>query len=370
MPSQFHRGLPDRRFQGARRALLLACAVEPTEEALAELRALAVDWDEVAALAARAGAAPLVHRTVTRAELPVPEPPRRKLRAAYAVNAIRNAAIAEEVARVSDRLEAAGIPAIPLKGAGLMLTLYPDPALRVLSDIDLLVPRDRAREAERVLVAAGYAYGDRGLLLESARRFNHEIVFHRREGVSAFVLELHFGLLTRFGRSLAAQAWPRARRTTAGVRALAPEDELLFLCGHFMVHLCEPQLKWLVDVAELLAAATLDWPIVVARARSTGLATAVAETTRRAAALLGPPVPPAAAALRPGPFAHAALTGLAPLEVTLGELPAPWARNALAILMVDGVAERARSTALALARKLWAARARANPVNPLAKPGD
>jgi hypothetical protein len=367
------RGLPAPQFQGPRRALLLACAIDPSAAALAELRALAprVAWAEVVRLAGRGGVAPLVHRTVKRADLPVPEAPRRQLRAAYAVNAIRNAAIADEVARVSARLEAAGIPVIPLKGAGLMHTLYPDPALRVLSDIDLLVRREQARAAEGVLVGAGYGYVDTGLLLESARRFNHEVVFHRPAPTGGFMVELHFGLLTRFGRGLAAQAWPRARRPDDGVRALAPEDELLFLCAHFMVHLCEPQLKWLVDVAELASAAALDWETVQSRAQALGLATAVHEAGRRAATLLGAPVP-ALPALQPARLPRAALARFAPAAITLGDArPPAWAQNLLAILMVEGLPERATSTALALARKLWAARAaRANPVNPLAKTRD
>ena len=60
---------------------------------------------------------------------------------------------AEQLAlRVRDVLTADGIPVRVLKGLALAHTAYPDPALRVHGDVDLLVPHDRLHRAGMVLV--------------------------------------------------------------------------------------------------------------------------------------------------------------------------------------------------------------------------
>lgn len=77
--------------------------------------------------------------------------------AIHAVNAARNRGLlahAEEVVRM---LNGIGVEPILLKGAAHLASgLYPDPALRFMYDIDLLVPDDRALECWLLLLAAGY----------------------------------------------------------------------------------------------------------------------------------------------------------------------------------------------------------------------
>lgn len=59
--------------------------------------------------------------------------------------------------RVTESLTAAGIPALPLKGATLAADLHEDIGLRSTSDIDLLVPRDELFRAARLLVDQGFS---------------------------------------------------------------------------------------------------------------------------------------------------------------------------------------------------------------------
>jgi putative nucleotidyltransferase-like protein len=67
------------------------------------------------------------------------------------------AVVAREVLRdVAGLLGAASIPVMPLKGAFFQLFLYEDPAERVISDLDLLVPEPRFERAVEVLLRAGY----------------------------------------------------------------------------------------------------------------------------------------------------------------------------------------------------------------------
>jgi hypothetical protein len=56
---------------------------------------------------------------------------------------------------VVDALHAAGIPALLLKGAALVETVYPDPAQREMLDLDILVPGEQLDEASSVLTPLG-----------------------------------------------------------------------------------------------------------------------------------------------------------------------------------------------------------------------
>jgi putative nucleotidyltransferase-like protein len=67
------------------------------------------------------------------------------------------AVVAREVLRdVATLLGACSIPIVPLKGAFFQLFLYADPAERVVSDLDLLVPEPQFERAVERLLGAGF----------------------------------------------------------------------------------------------------------------------------------------------------------------------------------------------------------------------
>ncbi|MBI5482255.1 MAG: nucleotidyltransferase family protein [Deltaproteobacteria bacterium] len=352
-------------FAESQRGVILAAAIEPAEAALDELRALAprLDWDATVGLALRLGVGPLVHRTVKRAHLEVPDAARKRLLGAYAVNAIRNDAIMAEVLRVTKALDEAGIPSVPLKGAGLMATLYPDVGLRTLSDIDLLVPRSRAREAGRVLVGAGYAHCDSGLLLERSELFHHHVTFTRGARLGSFHLELHHRLITSFlSRDESEAVLSRSRPVAYGagqVRRLAAEDEVLYCCSHLAVHVAEPHFKWLVDLAELLRRGSVDWDVVVARARATGAGTGLYEALRRLDLVCVAVPPGVLARVRPPLHVRLAFARLAPPAVALDDQrPGKWGQYALGVLLQEGLVDRILFAGYALGYKVWLERSR------------
>lgn len=84
---------------------------------------------------------PLLYRNLRDLGFPgIPEQVRTELKGLYLANAIRDQLLAEELTRLVSLLGKAGIPVTPLKGVTLAQTLCGDPAARVCSDIDLLVP--------------------------------------------------------------------------------------------------------------------------------------------------------------------------------------------------------------------------------------
>jgi hypothetical protein len=74
-----------------------------------------------------------------------------------ALNRARNEKLSRALRSVVGELNRIGVRPVLLKGAVALWTdLYPDPAMRMLRDIDLLVPEDRLIEAARVAEALGY----------------------------------------------------------------------------------------------------------------------------------------------------------------------------------------------------------------------
>src|SRR6266487_3904654 len=84
-------------------------------------------------------------------------------------------------------LTSAGIPVLMLKGPELQARLYGTPAAYQSGDVDVLVPRERADRARRVLEAHGWAFArENGVLWRVADQATYA-----RDG---FWLDLHLGL--------------------------------------------------------------------------------------------------------------------------------------------------------------------------------
>ncbi len=100
------------------------------------------EWALFARMAEAEGVAPLIHYTFQGAGYPagIPDETRQSLALAYYSTAAHNALLFRELERILAALAAgAEIPVIVLKGAALAQTVYPDPALRPMGDLDLLV---------------------------------------------------------------------------------------------------------------------------------------------------------------------------------------------------------------------------------------
>ncbi len=80
----------------------------------------------------------------------------RDIAMVYGANAEFNHVIFEELAEIVDALNQIGVDPVVCKGAALILSLYKDLGVRRCADVDLLVPRDRAIDAEHCLRTRGY----------------------------------------------------------------------------------------------------------------------------------------------------------------------------------------------------------------------
>ena len=177
----------------------------------------------------------------------------------------------QELERLVTALNEAGVRFLLLKGAALRRWLYPEPAMRVMSDIDLLVPESTHAAATAVMEALGYRPG----LSAGGSVVFTEQQYLKRVGALAVPLDLHWRLSTnpvlrqRFEFD---ELWHARRRLAPGLHGLGPVHALL----HAAVHRAamEPQrrdrLIWLLDLHLLwtrLTPAQQDRCVGIARER-------------------------------------------------------------------------------------------------------
>ncbi len=184
---------------------------------------------------------------------------------AHRYTALQAMALGAELRIVTALLEQAGLAPIALKGAWLAWHAYPDPALRPMRDLDLLLDADTAIPAFELLKSKGYrAEAVQELALEDVLRLEkHLPALISPRGVA---IELHQRLWEVDGRmDHAAPAGlggnPRERAVRQhGIAYLGATDTL----AHLIIHAiydhrldCGPLL--LFDIAYLLRGEAVDW---------------------------------------------------------------------------------------------------------------
>lgn len=157
-------------------------------------------WEEIVALASRHLVTPSLVEPVAR--LPsAPDDLKRYLSEIHAMNARRNAVIADAIFALNDALTRQGVRPIYLKGAAsLIVGLYDDPGERVMGDVDILVAPETMDDAAQVLREAGYVFGPPDEHGKDAADTHHlPLAIHRDAGVG---VELHRAMVDREHREL------------------------------------------------------------------------------------------------------------------------------------------------------------------------
>ncbi len=193
--------------------------------------------------------------------------------AAYRATLRHNVLLLDELARISARFSGEGIETILLKGAALLLTVYPHPALRPMGDLDLLVREADVPRALSVSEALGFKILRPGVS-EARLRTKHEIALARRlaDGTPIY-LEIHWRFIPR--ESLVAgpsrepeqlwrESYPSEDRTIFA-RVLSAEDALVLGALHLQRHVYSRAI-WFVDLAMILERKGIDWDRVVEKA--------------------------------------------------------------------------------------------------------
>lgn len=242
--------------------LMAACCVWPpgerrialVKQAAAEVR----DWERLVRLVHRHRVAALVDDGLKRAMVDLPAPCAAAIRQSAARSALRSLQLAAESIRVRDVLAKAGVPCVFLKGATVAALAFGRLDIKASWDVDVLIAPDAFARADAALEAAGYRRHDPPRDFDERRMAVW--LTHYKEAVyvggpSGAAIELHWRLVdhARLLPGLSANA-PLRDIDIGGTALPTFEDEDLFayLCVHGAHH-GWARLKWLVDVAALLA---------------------------------------------------------------------------------------------------------------------
>jgi hypothetical protein len=243
------------------------------------------DWSTVPQRAEDHRVTPLLYTHLKAARVEVPPAVWRELQGLYLrhrrANEIRTAALREILKALND----AAIPVVVLKGAALSHFLYPEPALRPHSDLDLLVAPANVLRAQQVVQSLGFQGPS-----ASAITHRHLPPLHRLQDGLRVQVELHQRLLSNyFDNVRAAARGLTGRREPIGVGenrlpdvrvplrsfalddqsafTLGLDDQLRHLCDHLISHVNVwdyARLIWMADLISLSErfAHEIDWPRV------------------------------------------------------------------------------------------------------------
>lgn len=237
---------------------------------LQEQAAKLTDWSVLPTQAERHGLTPLVYAHLQAAGICIPASVKEQLQARAMQHSHANQVRAKALAEVLDAFQTAEIEALVLKGAALAQVVYPRPGLRSMRDVDLLVSRSRARQAQALLAKLGFNAPPPGNDLPA----KHLLVAQRRVEGLPVSLEIHHNLYANGPPAAELEAlYPAAIPfDIKGVTAhtLGYEDMLAHIYHH-TANIFNP--LRLISVADLVSlaerfAAEIDWPRVTPRVRN------------------------------------------------------------------------------------------------------
>ena len=121
------------------------------------LAAQPLNWQYVLSVSELNGVQPLLYKHL-RTVCPdsVPASVMSRLQELFFRNLARNLSMEEQLGKLHRALDQQGIPAIPYKGPALAASVYGDVALRVFSDLDIIIQKQDIHRATAVLVSLGY----------------------------------------------------------------------------------------------------------------------------------------------------------------------------------------------------------------------
>ena len=260
-----------------------------------------------------------------------------RLKGIYRRTWFLNQALLDRTATAVGRLEAAGIPTLLLKGAGLTLAHYRDMGARPMDDADVAVPCGRALEALAVLAEDGFR-AERPVSKD-------DLVLGHAETLAApggERIDLHWDVLWRAGRDeLLWEAAVPAELRGIATRTLCPTDHLLQVCGHAAYWNRIHPVRWVADVHVVLRSAgpEVDWDRLVSRAAERELTLPLADALDYVRGRFGAPVPADVVPRLRGP----AVRALRRVTHRVAALPPSRARSAgLLLVYLDVYRTRAR----------------------------
>ena len=225
------------------------------------------DWPGLFAASEHHGLSPLFYHHLNESGISIPAHASLTLKALVVrhrrAHEIRTEVITEFLARFNQD----GIECLLLKGAALAHLLYPEPSMRPMGDVDILVHRDDALRAQQCLRELGYSADDR----KQGYLYDHHhlpIASHHKQGMGISLEVHHDALSGDVASSIAIHnlTEPAAAFQIAGqpAQALGHLDMLRHLCHHTFEPAERIKLGSITDLVGYASkyARQIDWVIV------------------------------------------------------------------------------------------------------------
>ncbi|MDZ7817296.1 MAG: nucleotidyltransferase family protein [Aliarcobacter sp.] len=187
----------------------------------------------------------------------------KDLEDAFKQKTFYNMSLLAELKRISKELKKENIPMIVLKGLHLMQGIYPHIALRYSRDLDILIPKNKAKEAFSAVQRLNY-YCDKELTQHDySFKYHHHLaqLFNKKNN---FVLELHAYLSEKFHVDTN-RLWKNYKD-----EKLDLEDLIIHLCVHMSyTDIFKNDIRHYLDIYVILEKCRndIDWNILKQRAQ-------------------------------------------------------------------------------------------------------
>lgn len=274
--------------------LLSRLKITPTiQQEIKKLLLNYIDWNFAIKTSKRHDILPFLYYNINKLALQnlIPADIFLDMKNYYYSNLNRNILIEKEICSLSKSINSKDIAIIPFKGFALIQTLYHNPALRIMADIDLLVKKDDLEGLKIIFIKSGYV----------------EKLWHNEPNVRVFskqfpsnriiIIEVHDAIVPARPYKLdLPNLWNRAQEKIIDnekISYLSPEDTFLSLALHLRRHTRRLTLKFILDIAELLnrEGEKLDWHYIIESAKNNRIVTTVYCSIYLAKELLDASVP-------------------------------------------------------------------------------
>ncbi|MDB4521786.1 nucleotidyltransferase family protein [Gammaproteobacteria bacterium] len=248
--------------------LSLAARINPDEQDKELLRnAIKTfdDWDSLVTEAENYSVAPLLFTSLHDSGIEIPARAKRQLFALIQRHRWANDARAKALNQITNACLEHSIQLIVLKGSFLAHSIYPDPSLRPMSDIDVLVPPDKAYEVIQILRDLGYSAPEHAGSQYMNEHHHLPGAHIARDGQTILVEVHHDALSGDTDASITTNnlTAPIQEFTINGARhfALGHQDQLRHLYHHMSEPASRLKLMWCVDIAFYAShfANEIDW---------------------------------------------------------------------------------------------------------------
>jgi hypothetical protein len=259
------------------------------------------DWDRIVRLAQAEGVASLLYWKLTQSDKLslLPDSLQVSLRALYYSLRMNNAELIRELKTLTRLFADAGIPVVALKGICFALTIYPEPALRPMVDLDLLVPASDLPKAVWIAKEAGYVEPVPEAFPGLDDLLSHAVGLQKTTAPFT-VLELHHSLVAEKSFAYAVPMdwfWTQTEPLTGfdNLLMLTPTAQVLYASAHAMYQhgARNTSLRWFYDLDRLIRvhAERMDWVLLLAQAREFEWSSAASAALNQAISFFDTPVP-------------------------------------------------------------------------------